>query len=322
MVDWSRQGWPFNASLIPDLLATTRLVRVYGDEIMFAHRSIHEFMVARRLHDDPTRLLEALDLGETSIGEILRFAAGLSDEIAPLVDLLLIRERTLDAVTCLRFARVPNPALAAYVAVKLGHHIGDEFIRRLLQQISPDVHQISTVEVNRSASSVHDRLLELLDESCDRSRPNHERGARFELFVEAFFDGPFEPVERNWRTEHGELDLLMEIRGGTPYWDHWGADVLVECKNLATAAESNQVQAFAGKVAAARVKLAFMVSVNGFTADAMQAFRSQSRGNDRALIVPIAGEHIRQMLQRQSPIEAFIKDRIRDIQYERKFPRA
>lgn len=320
--EWSKQDWPIDAARIPNLLEATRLFAMDDGDLTFVHKSLLEFMVARHLYERPLELVEALELGNESVDEILRFAAALSDEVAPLVDVLLTKERILNAITCLRFARVENDALAAFVAVRLGGHIGEDFIRRLVQQIPPDLDHIEGFEIDQSQSGTHDNLLKLLDDACDQTLQNHVRGARFETFSEKLFDGPFEPVHRNFRTEHGELDLIMEIRGGTPFWDHWGPDIFVECKNLVSRVEAHQVHTFASKVETARLKLGFLVSVNGFTEDALAAIQSKARSEHRPLIVPVTGAQIRQLLQRRGPIETFFKDRIRDILYERKFPSA
>lgn len=306
------------AKMIEQLVAT-RFVRVDEGQLSFVHSSFVEFMVARWLHASPSRLIEALEFGETSVEEILCFAAGLADEVAPIVELLLQKDRVLDAVTCLRFARVENDALSAYVALRLGGHIGQGFIQRLVQQLPPALDYAEDADEDRASPGVHDKLLRLLDDACDMSRPNHERGKRFESFSEALFDGPFEPVHRNFRSEHGELDLIMEVRGGAKFWDFWGPDIFVECKNLSRAVEAHQVHTFISKVEAPRLKLGFLVSVNGFTEDAYAAFRNVARGENRPLVVPISGDQIRQMLQRRGLIELFFKDRIRDVRYDRKY---
>ncbi|MDB5576426.1 MAG: putative NTPase family [Bradyrhizobium sp.] len=85
-IDWVKERWTTDPARIPAPLVATRLVWIDDGEIMFIHRSFHEFMVARRLYQDPKRLLEALDLSGFAAAEILHFAAGLSDQVAPLVE--------------------------------------------------------------------------------------------------------------------------------------------------------------------------------------------------------------------------------------------
>jgi hypothetical protein len=76
---------------------------------------------------------------------------------------------------------------------------------------------------------------------------------------------------------------------------------------------------FIAKVNQGRVKLAFFVSVSGFTADAEQRLRIQASNINMPLIVPIEGADLKEMLLKREYFEEFFKRKIREIKYLRKY---
>lgn len=171
---------------------------------------------------------------------------------------------------------------------------------------------------NDSRHEINTRLLSQLKAACDSRLANHIRGKRFEEFSQAFFDGPFKPVRTNYRTIHSEIDLIMEINSVDRFWTAWGTDVFIECKNLDRHLEASECHAFISKTETARLKLGFLVSLNGFTKDALAAIRSCSLAEKRPLIVPITGEGIRELLERNGAVETFLKNQVRDVLYQLK----
>jgi Holliday junction resolvase-like predicted endonuclease len=164
---------------------------------------------------------------------------------------------------------------------------------------------------------VRKRLLKLFESACVPGLESHERGARFEKFVAGFFSPPFRLVSRNLRTENGELDLVLENICTDPFWMEHGADVFVECKNWSANVPVKEVGAFLSRVSQGRVKLAFIVSVSGFTENAQRTLRNYAANGAAALVVPLTGESIRRALFSGVNLEEFLKEEIRRLKFRR-----
>lgn len=160
-------------------------------------------------------------------------------------------------------------------------------------------------------------LLQLFDSACDLCLEQHERGVRFEDFAEGFFSQVFRIVSRNLRTENGELDLIIENVRSDPFWMEFGGDVLVECKNWNSNIPVKEVGHFLSKVSQGRVKLAFFLSVSGFTEHARRTLRNQAASGAAALVVPLTGESIRCALISGVDLEEFLKNEIRGLKFLR-----
>lgn len=315
-LDWTKGRVPNGAEFVAPTLAATGFFAVSGGDLAVTNHTLHEFLVARHCYQNVAQLMEALELGTLDTTAILRFAAELSEEVAPLVEACLARNALLNAATCLRFAKTGNEAMKSHVAVLLGARLGEDFIRLMLQQLPPDL-DFAEAEAEDAIAQLH----RLLDEACDASLGNHVRGTRFEAFCEALLTGPFDIVDRRYRTMHGELDLIVEAENASPYWRDFGGGIFIECKNLSIPVDAPAVHAFSSKVETAQARLGFIIATNGFTDDAGIAAQSVSLQAHRPVIVPVTGDQIRQLLQRRAPIEAFFKERVRDMLYQRKFPR-
>lgn len=277
----------------------------------FAHELFQLYFIARHHLNEPGALLELVGLDESRRREILEIAAGLVDDVAPLVDACLRRGWLFDAANCLGNARAENQALCAHVAGVFRQSVPSVVLRHLAPLSSP--HAQSARE-----PIDHYALMRKLDQACDKALPNHRRGAEFEAFTQAFFAPLFNTVQQDCRTEAGEIDLILEVRLQSPFWSEFGADVLVECKNLSAPVELKEVGHFDSKVRQARVKLAFFVSVSGFTVDAMRDLRNLSSNPLNPLVVPVTGDKIRNALRRGEDLEEFLKAAIRTIKYKRR----
>jgi restriction endonuclease Mrr len=93
----------------------------------------------------------------------------------------------------------------------------------------------------------------------------------------------------------------------------------VECKNWNSNTPVSEVQSFTQKATQVGVKLAFFVSVSGFTDTAKASLQLTSVNPHLPLIVPISGDQIKDALGRNTDLEEFFKERIRDIKYLRKY---
>jgi hypothetical protein len=80
-----------------------------------------------------------------------------------------------------------------------------------------------------------------------------------------------------------------------------------------------EVAAFCHKVTQARVRLGFIVSVSGFTDDAIRTLRNQASNVNAPLIVPISGDDLKKLIRKRGQLDEFFKDKIREIKYVRKY---
>jgi len=293
-----------------DMLAAPWIITSAKGSFSFAHKMFQMYFMARHHCDQPGALFELSGLNEPDRREILNIVAGLVDDVAPLVDACLGRGLLIDAAGCLGNARAENRALCGHVAREFRRSVPSVVLQHLTSFSSPGA------QPDQEAVD-HYGLMCNLDHACDKALPNHRRGAEFEVFAQAFFAPLFTTVQRNCRTESGEIDLILEVQRQSPFWLEFGADVLVECKNLSAPVELKEVGHFDSKVRQARVKLAFFVSVSGFTANAMTDLRNLSSNPLNPLVVPITGEKIRSALRRGEDLEEFLKTAIRSIKYKR-----
>jgi hypothetical protein len=79
-----------------------------------------------------------------------------------------------------------------------------------------------------------------------------------------------------------------------------------------------KVATFSHKASSIRgIRLAFFVSVSGFTDNADRTLRNQASDPSRPLIVPITGTDIKNALIRKDDFEGFFKDAIRRMKHLR-----
>jgi NACHT domain/Restriction endonuclease len=295
--------------MIEELLHTGLLVR-QNTALSFVHVSFVEYFAARGLSKRPGDAVRLLDTRE---GEaVLVFACALMDDIAPLVEAAVQRKRVLLAAKCISLGKTRNPQLSGYVVQEFKREVGEPFLR-LLTIPAEDAHP-SSEEVRPSAS-----LLDMLDAACDKRIPHHERGARFEGFSERLFGEVFKVISKDLNTENGELDLVLEIVRSEPFWLEFGGDVLVECKNWTSNVPLREVGVFLSKVNLARVRLAFFVSVSGFTEDAQRNLRNHAANVSAPLVVPLTGTEIKTALAQGAVLQEFFKEAIRRMKYLRKY---
>ena len=66
----------------------------------------------------------------------------------------------------------------------------------------------------------------------------------------------------------------MENIGQGPFWNELGGDIFIECKNLSSSSAAHMVHTFANKAGLAQKKLAFFVSLNGFSKQALEIVKT------------------------------------------------
>lgn len=289
------------------VFTTGLLVRVDLATLSFVHLSFLEYFTARALASDPHRLINAIDRPGGS--EIAVFASGIVEDVGPLVEAAVEKRQLLLAAKCISYGRLRNEQLAQYVVQEIHREIGDHFFSLM-------------TEARRGTPPSSGASTDLLGKWRLINQPDIlavEKGRRLERFANDFFDQLFRVVRSNLNTEDGEIDLLLENQNMSPFWLEFGSDVLVECKNWSSHTPLHEVGTFTYKATRHKVKLAFFVSVAGFTSDARRTMRNQAASSAGPLIVPLIGEDIERTLTKQEVFEEFLKERIREIKYLEKY---
>jgi predicted nuclease of predicted toxin-antitoxin system len=138
------------------------------------------------------------------------------------------------------------------------------------------------------------------------------KGERLERFASALFAHIALVVKSRLLTVNGEIDIILELKLADRFWQDFGSDVMVECKNWAESRPLEEIATFGYKVARTRgVNLAFLVSTNGFTDEALASLRANAHDAKAPLIVPLSGEIISRLLHAEKPIADLLKDEVR-----------
>ncbi|NKK01214.1 hypothetical protein GFL63_20900 [Rhizobium leguminosarum bv. viciae] len=308
--DWLQElaiGYPgLNQSAIVDELIKTEIIVLDGEAVRFSHKLFMIYAIANHFWRHPDRLMKVLAVAEADRLELLRYASWLSTDIGPLVEGCLSRRWLVEAGSCISWSRADNGPLADLVAQRLREAVGEKFFNRL-----------GSTSVEPPENDVYYDLLALMDDACDPTLPGHVRGRKYEDFAAELFSHGFEVHDRNRNTAYGEFDLALEITGGSAFWLSWGGDTVVECKNRSDASDVADINAFASKVDLTGHKLAFFLSTNGFTKPALDLMNRLSLKESKPLMVPLAGDEVRRMLQRRESIEGFFKRAIRKVRDQR-----
>lgn len=295
------------SEILESVLTTGLLVREGLATLSFSHLSFLEYFTARALASDPHRLMNAIDRPEGS--EIAVFASGIVEDVGPLVEAAVEKRQLLLAAKCISYGRLRNEQLAQYVVQEIHREIGDHFFSLM-------------TEARKGSLPSSEAFTDLLGKWRLINQPGIlavEKGRRLERFAKDFFAQFFRVVRSNLNTEDGEIDLLLENQNMSPFWLEFGSDVLVECKNWSNHTPLHEVGAFTYKATRYKVRLAFFLSVAGFTSDARRTMRNQAASSAEPLIVPLIGEDIERMLTKQEVFEEFLKERIREIKYLEKY---
>lgn len=276
----------------------------------FVHNSFLEYYTARAVRHDPSEVIRFLDREDAK--EIVLFSCGLVDDVAPLVEAAVNRGLIMLAAKCLSNGHTRNRQLSEYVVREFTREIGQPFVDLLVEINAPDV-------TDKVPEDEIDDILDLWERAAEVDQPSHIKGSRFEDFAEAFFGTTFKVVSRDLNTENGELDLIIELGRMDPYWFEFGGDALIECKNWSSNIPLKEVGSFITKVNQGRVRLAFFVSVSGFTSDAIRTLKNNASNSTAPLVVPISGSEIKEALMRGEVLEQFFKKAIRSVKYLRKY---
>lgn len=300
--------------IVQELLTSGLLVRTERDSAHFAHLSLLEYYVARAVSRDPPKVIDLLP--HPNAYEAIILACEMMEDIEPVIEVAIERKQIVLAAQCLSRGRTNNRMLIDLVIKEFVQKVGEPFIETLVSTYGPTLH------VQRDKKHPKDDYAELLDLWDKFSAPNltsHEKGKRFEEFASLLFGHVFKVVNHNLNTENGEVDIVLEITNPEPFWIEFGGDALVECKNWDGHIPLKEVASFSHKVNQARVKLGFVVSVSGFTDDAIRTLRNNASNVIAPLVVPISGDDIKKLIRRKGQFDDFFKNKIRKIKYLRKY---
>jgi Restriction endonuclease len=277
------------------------------------------------------------------------FAIGILSDVRPLAEYAVDAEKFDLAARCVWQGRTTNAALTDFVVGHFRRAVGEPFLPILLRNVTwkdtpsetadneevqkadrarrpvattseylPPNQQQSDGRPEHAGPPILDKfemLLDFLDSINNFGLPNHIRGSAFERFTADLFGNVFKVVKRDYRTENGEIDLILDIADAGPWWLEYGGDALVECKNLKSGMPLSEVSAFLNKVSQLRVKLGFIVSMSGFTQDAERTIRNRSSNVTAPLVVPLDADRIRTALQQGHKLDDFFREVVREIKY-------
>jgi hypothetical protein len=300
------------SNVLSDLSSAGLLKKVSEEALCFVHASLQDFYAARAIAHDRSRVASLINRPYAQ--EAMLFAGGLVSDIGPIVEAAVEQRNFILAAKYVSRGLIRNQDLANYVVQEFKAEVGSPFIELLAATGRSEASESKADEEH-----AYDSLIARWDAFHDAQLNSYEKGRRFESFAANFFGQFFKIVSRNLNTENGELDLVLEITKLAPFWIEFGGNVLVECKNWATTRPLKEVGAFAYKVGRSQTKLAFFVSVAGFTSDALETLKHNASDSAAALIVPLTGEDLKLALLKKEDLEEFLKSKIRDIKYLRKY---
>lgn len=286
------------SSILNELLSSGILIEISLGTFQFAHLSFQEYYVARALVRTPQKLINLI--ANPNANQVLVFACGLIDDVAPIIEAAIERGHVILAAKCISNGRTDNKQLAEYVAQEFVREVGEPFADLFIRVLGKRTQEATKEDP-------YSILLRKWDSFSQDNLPSHIKGSRFEEFVVEFFSQVFAVVSHDLNTENGELDIIVEIIKQDPFWVEFGGDAFVECKNWSAHIPLKDVGSFIAKVSQGRLKLSFFVSVSGFTEDARQRLRHQASNISAPLIVPIEGNDMKEMLLRREYFEEFFK---------------
>lgn len=287
------------------------LIEGSAGEVNFSHRLMAEFFAASFAANDPGRLQQLATL----VGSQESVALALSLTDAPALALVALAETpglsTLERLRPL-LSDLPRGAL---------DHAREILTERTIAVLSSGGPPSPPANDSGLEDEHHSSLLRRWLALEQSESYGYERGLELELFMVDFFGRFFGVVEHDYRTEIGQIDLLLENIQNNPFWLGHNADIPVECKNTRDLTEQGAINMFAGKLASSPATLSFFVSQAGFTPPAWARLRSAAQNREQTTIVPITGDRIRRTLEDGEEAEHFFKARVRNTVNLQLFPR-
>ena len=277
--------------------------------IGFIHLAMAEFLAASAVRDDSHRLRELAERPSTEVvvSTAISLSADPVEAVLQLADRPGLHSLRLSATA---FSELP-PGVAKRVRAAL--------IQEIDALLGGQGGDSPPSEAKTAAAGDEPDLLTRWHALLAREAEGYERGVALELFMADFFGRFFEVVEHDYRTDIGQIDLLLSNTRTDPFWFSHFADMYVECKNTTRKTEQKEINDFAGKLAPGRTTLAFFVSQSGFTPPAWDRIRAAALDRAGTLIVPLTGAQIERTLVDGEEPEPFFKRLVRDTSHLRIF---
>lgn len=300
------------AEILQELEQDGLLTEDGSNSVGFAHILLISFYVSRAVNREPN-LVESLGLLRNPRGhEIMIHASELAEDVAPLAEIALRNGNPIMAAKCISHGRTTNEESANRTFKALSAEIGPHFSESYSAYVLRNPPQVPRKDGS-------DGLVGKWRRTVAPGVGPQEKGRLFEEFIRELFGRVFRVVHSDLLTESGEIDIILEIVSQEPFWSEFGSDVIVECKNWNNKTPLKEVAAFCDKANQLRIKLAFIVSVSGFTEDSLRTIQNHAMNHDSALIVPISGEDLQRVVSEALDIALFFKGKVRSVKYARRY---
>ncbi len=283
-----------------------------ADFVGFTSPSLISIFVARAVNREPS-LGESLGLLCNPRGhEVMTRASELMEDVAPLVEVALRGGDPVTAARCLSHGMTTNNEIINRTFSTLSAEMGPHFLEMysaFALRNPPEVPK----------KDERGKLIEKWTRIVDAGVGPQEKGKLLEDFVINVFSTVFQVVHHDLLTDSGEIDIVLENTNQAPFWEEFGGDVFVECKNWSKKTPLKEVAAFCDKTNQLGVKLAFIVSVNGFSREALRTLRNHAINPNSSLIVPMTGDDLQRVVSETLDMTAFFKSKIREVKYTRRY---
>jgi hypothetical protein len=188
--------------------------------------------------------------------------------------------------------------------------LGEDFhpiLNTLTTGPAPDAH------ATRAQNDLFARLSSMWRRMPRGGASADERGRGLEQFAVELLGQHFGVVDVRSRHQVGEVDIVCGNPHSDPFWSHLSGDIWVECKNTTAKATIEQVNTFIGKLVGSRCKVGLVLSVSGFTKDAMDRIKNLASNPGVPLVAPVSGRDIDLLLEHRTELQRFFKTAIRAV---------
>ncbi len=302
-------------SILEEFLTTGLLYEREPKDYEFIHSLFQEYYFAKYLSRNPRNIVPILSNPKLiAIGKILTLMV---EDINQYIEIAIEQKQTYLAAIFASFGSGSRESLIQQVVSDLLNELGPRFSFYLLQSLSHKQYDTNPLEYG-NGKNLSD-LRDLWRDCQINEKDPNLKGKKLEIFCSRFFQFPFKVVKSNLHTDNGEIDLLLEILNNEPFWIEFGGDALVECKNWDNKLPIKELEAFCYKVSQSRLKLGFIIAINGLTKDAEESLKQYTSDSKNPIIVSLKRTDIDEMLNNNHSIHDNIKEMIRNVKYKRKY---
>ena len=268
-----------------------------SDIISFVHKSLWEYLAAKAILQSVT--LPQLLARRPPSAEIIKFLIELAPNPEEIADLLIAQGQFGNLLTALEltgdsFGRLKNHVI--YRAAKEAQSLGSNKFRvgDYVQYVPPREEAFNAIIAETDVRT---------------------KGRAFERYMASLLEDEFEIIYLNKLTRFGEFDIVCSPRVLDHFWLRYPSDYFVECKNLHSKSPVSDMNEFIGKALAVGAKLAFFVSMSGFTTYALNSARQTWRNSAATSIVCISADDLRQYSRSDKSTKVFLQELCRSSQF-------